>query len=240
MFVLPAYDYVEPQWSLVVEIIHTTLYVPTISASNGGGLAQVRPITIATSLILQSDWSISGKLGILYANLQVGQGSQLVNWQLKMASTVGINLEPDEPEDAAFHNETESADRRVIDHEAVRVSSKDEALESADLNKKVLSSWLRVHFLKVRLLFRKLYNTYWFSWWHWLSGSKKLSGTATFWCKKLRTATLKLRTATLRCCRHAWHRVHFVRYSILSRKLYISYEKGRTMTSRASEPSSSW
>ena len=43
------------------------------------GRAQARPITIATSLILQSDWSISGKLGILYANLQVGQGSQLVN-----------------------------------------------------------------------------------------------------------------------------------------------------------------
>ena len=37
------------------------------------------------------------------------------------------------------------ANETVIDHEAV--SPKDAALESADLNIKVLSSWLRVHFL---------------------------------------------------------------------------------------------
>ena len=46
-----------------------------------------------------------------------------------------------EPAVATLHNET------VLDDEAVRVSPKDAALESADLNIKVLSSWLRVHFL---------------------------------------------------------------------------------------------
>ena len=74
----------------------------------------------------------------------------LTTYVTKMACTADFSIQvvSDEPEDTAFHNKTGSAVRRVIDQEAaVSANCKDAALESADLNKKVLSSWLRVHFL---------------------------------------------------------------------------------------------